>query len=138
MLIVYGRLLTDKIVREVEDKLAAHDVIARSVRRASKYGIMDIVRDGDKGEKPDVIILVDNEMPSGPYSAEEFVYMRYSRDVKVMPLLASDLRGTPFMRTLLQNGIYNAIFLRDTNSTNIAQLIVRGRNYNIAKDYYGV
>ncbi len=136
MLILYGRLLAENVITDIEMRLLSRGVETSSIRRASKYGVMDVVRDGDGGIYPDVIVLTDNEMQSGPYTAEEFVYMRYSRDIKIMPILSSDKRGTAYMRILLENGIYNALFLRDTNVINMSQLMLRGRSYNIPKDYY--
>ena len=138
MLILYGNKLSEDNLKLIQSHLAGNGIASRYIRRASKYGVMDVVRDGDGGEWPDVIVLGDYEMPSGNYTAEEYVYMRYSRDIKVIPVLGGKKRGTDYMRILLENGIYNAIFIGDTTPRNIEHLIMKGRTYKTARAYYEI
>lgn len=139
MMILFGRRLAEAYVKGLIVRLNERDIECRYAYRASKRGIMDAIRDGVDGVDVDVIVVTEVEMRSGNYTAEEFVYMKYRRDIKIIPIVSIGRKGTAYMAMLLENGIYTALYPEDAGTVGtIEQIILHGRTYKDAALYYGV
>lgn len=103
---------------------------------ASKIGLIEYL---SSRKKSDWLILWE-AMPSGPYKAEDFVWLHEEFNVNIIPLLSIDRLGTEYMRELYNGGILTAEFPERVGEKQLPEilttLILRGRPHETAKVYY--
>ena len=136
MNILFGRLSED-FAAGIAQNLERHNIGLKVFRRGSKKSIAEATAKGIDGEIMDAVVLIYNEMSSGEFTPEEFVYMRFAHDINIIPVISEGWKGTQKVKTLLENGIYNGIYLKEFTPNSCARLLRNPRSYLAAKNYYG-
>ena len=73
---------------------------------------------------------------AAPYSAAEIDELSMlGANLMVIPIIDDEV-DADFLRDLEGRGIYTALFAKDANFKNIAEIIKKGRNKKAAREYY--
>jgi hypothetical protein len=141
MNILFGYRMNVDAIKMISEDLKSRGYENTFSKRDSKRGLMMCIKDGTN-DGPVTHVVVMGVTPAGAYSAEELVYMRLHQNIRVIPIVASKHRGSTYMKTLLENGIYDALYAGEVSqgkkvTSLLEEMLIHGRSFNAAKEYYG-
>ena len=141
--IVYGVPgLTDSARQSIREALrrSGCEVLDDKKAREIKTGIDQIV-DSYTGNVPLVLIISRYLEQKTPFNINDL--LRYQKavgnvELKIIVIVDNNEKGSDFLRQMSDNGMYLAVYGRETSPEVISELIVNGRKVLDAKKYYGV
>lgn len=103
-------------------------------RRYTKTGIIQYL---DKYPDTNVTIFSEAVESMNPFSDVDYELLseRYEQ-VRMIPILMNERRGTEYVRDIFHAGIYNAVFADDADISTVLHLMKSGRSRKEAKLYY--
>lgn len=141
--IVYGVPgLTDSARQSIREALkrSGCEVLDDRKVREIKTGIDQVV-DSYTGNVPLVLIISHYLEQKTPFNINDL--LRYQKavgnvELKIIMIVSDNEKGSDFLRQMSDNGMYLAVYGRETSPEVISSLIVNGRKVLDAKKYYGV
>ncbi len=102
----------------------------------TKMGIFHTYREHSE---INVILVSEFLEQSSPFQAEDINELdELSKDLRVIPILMPEHKGTDFMRQLYADAVYDAIFDADADIEHVSQLLREGRGKREARAYYNI
>lgn len=117
---------------------AKQEVIDDSIVRGIKSGIDQAVASYASQEQL-VLILSCGLEQKNPFTINDL--LRYQKEVpsiKIVFVVEEDMKGSELLKDMSDNGMYLAMYSRETSAHLITSLIIKGRTVEEAKKYYGV
>lgn len=139
--IIYGVAnISDSARIQIRKALTAakHEVVDDSVVRGIKSGIDQAVASYASPEQL-VLILSCRLEEKNPFTINDLLrYQKEVPNVKIVFVVEDDMKGSELLKDMSDNGMYLAMYSRETSANLITNLIVTGRTVEEAKRYYGV
>lgn len=139
--IIYGVVnISDSARIAVKNELKAvgYEIVDDSIVREIKTGIDQAVSSYASQEQL-VLILSHCLEPRNPFTFNDLLrYQKEVPNVKIVLVVDNDMKGSELLKDMSDNGMYLAMYGRETSATSIRDLIVTGRTVEEAKRYYGV
>ncbi len=139
--IIYGVAnISDSARIQIRKALTAakHEVVDDSIVRGIKSGIDQAVASYASPEQL-VLILSCRLEEKNPFTINDLLrYQKEVPNVKIVFVIEEDMKGSELLKDMSDNGMYLAMYSRETSANLITNLIVTGRTVEEAKRYYGV
>lgn len=124
-------------IRE-ELKAVGYEVVNDSTVRGIKSGIDQAVSSYASPEQL-ILTLSHGLEQKNPFTINDLLrYQKEVPNVKIILVVSEDMKGSELLKDMSDNGMYLAMYSRETSAKKICELIVTGRTVEEAKRYYGV
>lgn len=139
--IIYGVANISEVARiAIRNELtsAGYEVVDDSIVREIKSGIDQAVSSYARPEQL-VLTLSSSLEPKNPFTINDLLrYQKEVPNIKIVFVVSEDMKGSELLKDMSDNGMYLAMYSRETSAKMIKDLIVTGRTVEEAKRYYGV
>jgi len=139
--IIYGVVnISDSARLAIKNELKAvgYEVVNDGIVREIKSGIDQAVS-SYAGSEQLVLTLSHCLEPKNPFTIYDLLrYQKEVPNVKIVFVVSDDMKGSELLKDMSDNGMYLAMYGRETSAKMIRDLIVTGRTVEDAKKYYGV
>ncbi len=139
--IIYGVVnISDSARLAIKNELKAvgYEVVNDGIVREIKSGIDQAVSSYASSEQL-VLTLSHCLEPKNPFTIYDLLrYQKEVPNVKIVFVVSDDMKGSELLKDMSDNGMYLAMYGRETSAKMIRDLIVTGRTVEDAKKYYGV